>query len=178
MLDQMANNAKIVRSISNDIGIEKTEDFIDVCLSLENLIDIHAPFKARPLELSPQEKERLEFEQVTKIDSKTYMDRYVNPKDYLEKQQQKILDEAKHQKMFPSDPEQNILGFLIQYAPITTWQRAILKIIMEEAYYFAPQGQTKILNEGWATYWHSKMMTNLYRLDSSEIIDYLSLIHI
>ena len=65
MLDQMANNAKIVRSISNDIGIEKTEDFIDVCLSLENLIDIRP--KARALELSPQEKERLEFEQVTKL---------------------------------------------------------------------------------------------------------------
>src|SRR5690606_25415845 len=41
-----------------------------------------------------------------------------------------------------------------------------------ESYYFSPQGQTKILNEGWATYWHSLMMTKVARLRDSEIIDY------
>ena len=35
------------------------------------------------------------------------------------------------------------------------WERDVLAIIREEAYYFAPQGQTKIMNEGWASYWHS-----------------------
>ena len=40
-----------------------------------------------------------------------------------------------------------------------------------EAYYFAPQRQTKILNEGWASYWHSKIMTEK-ALKASEIIDY------
>ncbi len=47
----------------------------------------------------------------------------------------------------------------------------MLEIIREEAYYFVPQRQTKIMNEGWATYWHSKMMTEKV-LDASEIIDY------
>ena len=37
--------------------------------------------------------------------------------------------------------------------------------------YFAPQGQTKIMNEGWATYWHTKMMTS-HILSDSEVIDY------
>jgi stage V sporulation protein R len=44
-------------------------------------------------------------------------------------------------------------------------------MLREEAYYFAPQGQTKIMNEGWATYWHSRIMTEK-ALDASEIIDY------
>jgi stage V sporulation protein R len=44
-------------------------------------------------------------------------------------------------------------------------------MLREEAYYFAPQGQTKIMNEGWATYWHSKIMTEK-ALDASEVIDY------
>ena len=43
-----------------------------------------------------------------------------------------------------------MLLFLIDHAPLKGWQRDMLEIIRDEAYYFAPQGQTKILNEGWA----------------------------
>ncbi len=43
--------------------------------------------------------------------------------------------------------------------PLNAWQADVLSILRDEAYYFAPQGQTKIMNEGWASYWHSKMMT-------------------
>jgi stage V sporulation protein R len=63
------------------------------------------------------------------------------------------------------------LLFLLKEAPLETWERDILEIIREEAYYFAPQRQTKILNEGWAAYWHSKIMTQK-ALKASEIIDY------
>src|SRR5690606_9844644 len=51
------------------------------------------------------------------------------------------------------------------------WERAILTIIRDEAYYFLPQMQTKIMNEGWASYWHSRLMTEKV-CDSSEIVDY------
>jgi stage V sporulation protein R len=44
-------------------------------------------------------------------------------------------------------------------------------MVRDEAYYFAPQAQTKIMNEGWASYWHSKMMTEK-ALKDSEIIDF------
>ena len=47
----------------------------------------------------------------------------------------------------------------------------MLAILREEAYYFAPQGQTKIMNEGWASYWHSTIMTRK-ALTADEIIDY------
>ncbi len=47
----------------------------------------------------------------------------------------------------------------------------MLAIVREEAYYFTPQGQTKIMNEGWASYWHSTMMTTRL-LDGSELVDY------
>ena len=47
----------------------------------------------------------------------------------------------------------------------------MLDIVREEAYYFAPQGQTKIMNEGWASYWHSTIMTTK-TLDPSELVDY------
>jgi stage V sporulation protein R len=44
-------------------------------------------------------------------------------------------------------------------------------MIREEAVYFAPQGQTKIMNEGWASYWHTTLMTR-HLLKDSEVIDY------
>ena len=45
--------------------------------------------------------------------------------------------------------------FILDHAPLKPWQVDVLSIIRDEAYYFAPQAQTKIMNEGWASYWHS-----------------------
>ena len=61
--------------------------------------------------------------------------------------------------------------FLIEHAPLEDWQQDILAIVREESYYFAPQGMTKIMNEGWASYWHSKIMTEK-QLSDAELIDY------
>ena len=51
---------------------------------------------------------------------------------------------------FPEQPEKDVLLFLVDHAPLKGWQRDVLEIVRDEAYYFAPQGMTKILNEGWA----------------------------
>jgi stage V sporulation protein R len=70
-----------------------------------------------------------------------------------------------------SDVCSSDLLFLVEHAPLQNWQRDILSIIREEAYYFLPQAQTKIMNEGWATYWHSRIMTER-ALTDREVIDY------
>ena len=49
--------------------------------------------------------------------------------------------------------------FVLENAPLKSWQLDVLSIVRDEAYYFAPQAQTKIMNEGWASYWHSTIMT-------------------
>ena len=172
MLDKMANHATIVRNLINEVGHDDVEDFIDVCLSLENLINIHAPFQSEHQFLSQEEKESIAKKPVAKISSKPYMDGYVNPSDYLSAQKQKIQEEAEKQMSFPEHPTLDVLKFLSDYAPLSSWQKKLINIIRDESYYFAPQGQTKILNEGWATYWHSKMMTRLAPLHASEIVDY------
>jgi stage V sporulation protein R len=61
--------------------------------------------------------------------------------------------------------------FLLQHAPLKAWQADVLAIIRDEAYYFAPQGQTKIMNEGWATYWHSTIMTR-HGIEPADLICY------
>jgi len=99
------------------------------------------------------------------------MSDYINPPDYIARQEKRLEEEAERKKSFPEEPTRDVLKFLIEYSPLENWQRDVLSIIREEAYYFAPQGQTKIMNEGWATYWHSKMMTERCLTDA-EVVDY------
>lgn len=50
---------------------------------------------------------------------------------------------------------------MARHAPLAPWQKGILEIVREESLYFAPQAATKILNEGWATYWHTRLLLPL-----------------
>ncbi len=168
MIDDMANHATRVRRYVDRYGLETVERFIDACLSIEDLIDPASAFHTR----GPQpDEDEAHAPKVARMPAKDYMDRYVNPPDYLARQQKKLDDERLEAKRFPPRPERDVLGFILEHAPLETWERDVLSIIREEAYYFLPQRQTKVMNEGWASYWHSKIMTS-HILDDSEIIDY------
>ena len=64
-----------------------------------------------------------------------------------------------------------MLLFLLRHAPLEDWQQDMLAIVRDEAYYFSPQAMTKVMNEGWAVYWHSKLMTQHF-VEAKEIIQY------
>ncbi len=173
MVDEMGNHRTKIMNLMDRHGLEVVEDFIDGCLSLENLIDqrqvgLFIP-KAKPEPmLEAEEEERV---LVKKLPSKDYMDKYVNPREFLESEQHKLEEAEKKSQKIPENPERDVLFFLIENAPLDPWERDVLSIIREEAYYFAPQGQTKIMNEGWAAYHHSQMMTRKILTDA-DIIDY------
>jgi stage V sporulation protein R len=167
MIDQMANNGSKVRRYQEKHGVEAVEEFLDVCLSLDNLIDYHRAFVRRKA-TDAQDEDNGE---IAKIRAKSYMDSYINPKEFLAEQQQKKEDAISQAEKIPEKPEKDILLFLLEHAPMKPWQRNILSIVRDEAYYFAPQGQTKIINEGWASYWHSTIMTQKV-LNDSEILEF------
>ena len=172
MLDQMANHAVRVRQHVDRHGQDTVEEWIDICLSLENLIDPHSPHIARRRDRSVAELEEIHLHDgVHKLPARDYMDKYINPPEFLEAQRQKRSEERQQLARFPEDPTRDVLLFLITYAQLPAWKRDILEIIRDEAYYFAPQAQTKIMNEGWATYWHTTMMTRDI-LTAAEVIDY------
>ena len=147
-IDKMANHGSRVRRHVGRLGINKVEDFIDQCLSLENLIDPHAAFHGRRPVRDPDVEEVAT--EVPRLKSKGYMESFINPEEYLEEQRQKIAAEKEREKKFPTHPERDILKFLLENAPLERWERDILEIIREEALYFVPQMQTKVMNEGWA----------------------------
>src|SRR5581483_3284146 len=94
-----------------------------------------------------------------KFASKHYMDRFINPPNVLAAEASRRDEERKLQQKFPPEPVRDVVLFVLENAPLKSWQLDVLSIIRDEAYYFAPQAQTKIMNEGWASYWHSSMMT-------------------
>ena len=172
MIDVLANHGTRIRELMDKHGLDAVESFLDACLSVEDLIDIHAPAIRRrpPRKL---EEETAEEELTSgKFKSKRYMDEFVNPPRLLAAERERHKrEENEARNRFPERPERDVLHFLIEHAPLENWQRDILSIIREEAYYFAPQAQTKIMNEGWASYWHSLIMTR-HELTDAEVVDY------
>jgi stage V sporulation protein R len=150
MLDEMANHATRINRYVSKYGMDAVENFLDACLSLENLIDVHAAGIRRRPEVVFGFDEEEEEALVRKIPAKHYMDSYINPPEFLAEEQRKLEDAKERRKHFPEEPERDILLFLLEHAPLENWQRDVLDIVREEAYYFAPQGQTKVMNEGWA----------------------------
>lgn len=174
MMDTMANHATRVRRYIDRFGIEIVEDFIDRCLSLENLIDRHSPYSRAKIITLEENKKRTHFYEPSHPAGKLkvhreYMESWINPPDILSEAQRSEQDT--HRPHCPERPEKDILLFLIQHAPLEDWQADILSMIREESYYYSPQGMTKIMNEGWASYWHSKLMTEEI-MNDSEIIDF------
>ena len=170
MLDQMANHAVKIRRYIDRFGEDNVERFIDRCLSIEDLIDPYAPFvAAKPV----RDIDAEEIAQDTpKLKApRSYLDSFMNPKEYLAQQKQKEDERQKQAKGFPAEPERDVMKFLLDYGRLEPWQQDVLSMLREESYYFAPQRVTKIMNEGWASYWHSKILTEK-ALEPSEFIEF------
>ncbi|MDH3623975.1 MAG: SpoVR family protein [Myxococcales bacterium] len=172
-IDALANHGAIVRKWANRVGLETVEQFIDACLSLENLIDPQKPFI--PKLSAPSTSEEAEPEETPEVPllrvDREYMESFINPEEFVESQKKKLAEEQEQSQRFPSAPDRDVLGFLLEQAPLERWERECLAVVRAEAYYFLPQMQTKIMNEGWASYWHSRLMTESI-CDASEIVDY------
>lgn len=91
---------------------------------------------------------------------KRLMDKYYqseqnkNPKD-------KRKEAAPNWDKVPLAPEEDILLFLMRHSRLAEWEKDILNIVRSEVQYFIPQIETKIMNEGWASFWHYKILNHL-----------------
>jgi len=173
MIKVMRIHAERVEEYMERYGIEKVESFIDKALSLQYEIDQYAPFMKRaPKALEEDEHDREPPRIPVKRD---YMDRFLNPPKWLEERRAK-LREALERARQPRDetellkPDKDVLGFIMKHGRLETWQRDILAMIREESYYFVPQIQTKIMNEGWSMYWQSRLMREFAQ--PNEFIDH------
>ncbi len=178
---QLARHAETIRGYMHDPEIDRSEveRFIDHILSLEDNIDQYRPYEPISTDGDENGPELAALEdQLEELELSEEVKRQVFDEEWLESQE---VDET--DVTFPPEPEPDILGFLRAHGKqydedaekaveMEDWQKDILEILRREAYYFAPQKLTKVLNEGWASYWESLMMADENFADSQEFITY------
>ncbi len=167
MVESMAATAERIKHYEHIYGKQEVENFLDAVLSIQEHIDpsLMRPKLAYDLESDFPMKEK---KRVTPYDDLWNMDQS------KEKKSDSNLIPIKR-KQFPPQPEKDILLFIEEYSrELEEWQRDILTMLREEMLYFWPQLETKIMNEGWASYWHIRIMREL-NLDSNEAIEYAKL---
>jgi len=150
MVWHAAEHAGRVEKYIERYGLEKVERLMDIGFALDDHIDWHKGFNRK---LYPKKKVVTRFRDEGEFDDLVYRK---NKREYIVKQ---IMN-----KDIPPHPERDLLWFFINYAPLEDWERDVLDIIREEAFYFYPNRITKIMHEGWASFWHAEVM---YKLDLS-----------
>ena len=175
MMNVLANHGQKIRKYIDLYGYNVVMDFVDACLSVDDLIDPAIEWKNhhvnKPKKVSFDELP--EEEVLHTIDAPDYMQKYVNTDEYKQEQRDKIEQDKKHSsKTFPSRPERDVLLYILKYVPMEQWKQNILSMIRDESMYFQPQIYTKVMNEGWASYWDSYIMTTMGYAGDEGIFSY------
>jgi stage V sporulation protein R len=133
------NASKRIRQYIEDpsIGIEEVEKVLDACHALQYQVDRRGRFRLSEKELREKYSENIK-----------------NDKDAAWKN----FNIDKH----PLEPEYDILRFVLENNnKLLPWQQDVISIVNEESKYFWPQIRTKVMNEGWASFWHYRMCHQL-----------------
>ncbi|EMA29418.1 SpoVR family protein [Halobiforma nitratireducens] len=162
-----------------DIDRAEVEKWIDHCLSLEDNIDQHMVFERRlDVDGPPDEIDEDLAEKLDELDLSDEIKGEVFDEEWIEK-----LEDEDGQLTFPEEPQKDVLAFVREYGKqydeeaeraveMAEWQRDVLDMMRAEAYYFAAQKMTKVMNEGWAAYWESTMMTDERFAGDDEFMNY------
>lgn len=164
MVESMAATADRIRKYEILYGKHEVETFLDAVLAIEEHID---PSLMRPKLAWSMEDELEESEEQPNLSP--YDDLW-----NLDGRNEKKTESKKVHK-FPPRPEKDLLLFIESYSrELKEWQRDILTMMREEMLYFWPQLETKIMNEGWASYWHQRILREM-ELTPGEAIEFAKL---
>ncbi len=159
MVDDAATHSRRINEYEFNYGRKVVEEFLDAVLSIEEHIDPNFFIK-----------KRREAKPAGATESKRPgRGRY---DDLISAQELEIA--AKAETAGATDrrfePEKDLVWFIMQNSPILEpWQRDVMSMIHDEMLYFVPQMQTKIINEGWASLIHSRIMRELDLPDHEHI---------
>ena len=161
MVDTMSLNAQRIRGYEFEHGTDEVEKVLDAVLSIQQHVD---PYAVRGDAQTCHEKatpaKPAVYEDLWKLDAvERPADGHAGAADGLR----------------PSRPLNDILLFIIEHSPrLNDWERDVVSIVRSEMLYFYPQMQTKVINEGWASYWHARIMREL-DLTEDEYVEFAQL---
>lgn len=161
MVESMAVTARRIRAYEEQYGRKTVESFLDAVLSINEHIDPHNVFRdGSPTGYRPANRE-----------DPVGSEPKGSPDSFRED------EKAKEPVSSPSRPkeEKDLVRFIADRSPVLEgWERDIMYRLREEMLYFWPQLETKIMNEGWATFWHVQILREM-DLKEDEAIEFASM---
>lgn len=153
IVDYLVFARRYITECEERYGIDAVESTLDACHALMNYgVDRYK----HPSRLSMQE------EKIRQQNREMYLQMQVNEL-WRTIPQGKGAKKNADKRRFPDEPQENLLYFIEKNAPLLQpWQREVVRIVRKIAQYFYPQGQTKVMNEGWACFWHYTLIYALY----------------
>lgn len=146
-IEMFKSHADKIRSYINDpsIGYDNVERVLNAAHAIKLQIDRVVGEKRMDEDVL---KRRILEDYMKKLENRSILEPYVNtnPPDVSK---------------IPLQPEEDIIYFIIKYGNLEEWEKNILEIVREETLYFIPQIETKIMNEGWASFWHYTILNEL-----------------
>lgn len=162
MVDSASTHAVRMTEYEFRYGRKTVEKFLDAVLSIEEHID-------------PNFFLRKESRDPEKPDNRQRVGRYDDLWDLDKSEQEEAASGEEKESRQKPPPEKDLVRYILQNSPVLeAWQRDAMSMIHDEMEYFIPQLQTKIMNEGWASFWHARIMREL-DLTGSEHIEFAEL---
>jgi stage V sporulation protein R len=161
IVEQAAAHARQIGVAIQEHGLERVESVLDAALSLEQHIDIDQGVRRqRYPELLPEPGQAPDTDfgrRYAALGPDTARPKPSGPPK---------------RAPIPPHPEKDLLWFIAQYAPeLEPWERDIFLAVREESFYFYPVFACQIMNEGWASYWHARLLREADFLPQSAYVD-------
>jgi stage V sporulation protein R len=159
IVEHAASHARQIGMAIDEYGLQRVEATLDAALALEQHIDMNQ---------SVQRDRYPEYLPKVEVSDDKFRKRYVS----LEPASRDAAAGVKQRAPVPPHRERDLLWFIAQYAPeLEGWERDIFLAVREESFYFFPVFGTQIMNEGWASYWHARLLREADFLPQQSYVD-------
>lgn len=151
-VEMFKNHANRIREYISDpsIGYARVEKILNaahaVKLQTERIVEFQNKQEEKKKSISALAENNKAF---------PYLERYI------QKESSTAAGTIQQEVKIPEAPVEDILKFVTEFGRMQDWEKDILSIVREEAQYFIPQIETKIMNEGWASFWHYNLLNKL-----------------
>ncbi|MGP0585227.1 SpoVR family protein [Paenibacillus timonensis] len=173
MVESMSATAERISRYELAYGASTVENFIDAVLAVQEHVDpqLIKPMRYDKRRQMEEKLRRAKDGRYGQVKEGAYDDLWSldeNPSGHAAEAKENAVQ-------FPPEPEKDIVWFIQEYSEaLEDWQRDIMSMLREEMLYFWPQMETKIMNEGWASYWHQRIIREL-DLTSDETVEFAKL---
>ena len=169
IVDYMVFAKSYITSCEEKYGTKAVETILDACHAIQ---DYGVDKYKRPSKPSKQKEQELQKQRAE------YYQQQANEIWNTLPKKKKKRQEEEQEECFPKEPQENLLYFIEKHSPILEiWQREIVRIVRKLSQYFYPQYQTKVMNEGWASFCHYYIMNRLWEKGLIDDGHYLEFIH-